>query len=169
MTALVHGRNHPAQIARRGSAIDDVDDRATPLDLFAPLHDRFNFTVDAAAAPHNAKLPRYWTREDNGLAQPWATERVWCNPPYSALDAWVRKAMWEQEFAELIVMLLPANRTEQGWWQENIEPYRARPGWRLRTEFLPGRPRFGLAAGVAPRGPDKRPPFGLALVIWGVS
>jgi hypothetical protein len=39
--------------------------------------------------------------------------------------------------AELIVMLLPANRTEQGWWQKHIEPFRDRAMSRLTTEFLP--------------------------------
>lgn len=166
MSIRVTTRNHPAQIARRGMAVDDVDDRETPDDLFGPLHDRFSFTIDVAASARNAKLPRYWTRDDDGLAQTWLGERVWCNPPYSACEQWVRKAWAERDWCPLVVMLLPANRTEQPWWQEQIKPYRDRPHWNLRVEFLPGRPRFGLAPGITPRGPDKRPPFGLCLVIW---
>jgi hypothetical protein len=62
-------------------------------------------------------------------------------------------------------MLIPANRTEQQWWQEHVEPYRDLPGSGLHVEFLPGRMRF-LAPGQAEVGPDERPPFGCCLLIW---
>jgi phage N-6-adenine-methyltransferase len=162
-------RNHPQQVTLRG-ARPDVDDRATPPEVFGPLHERFGFTVDAAASPHNAKCARFWTEADDGLAQPWAGERVWVNPPYSFpnLPAWVAKAWREwmaEERPELAVMLLPANRTEQAWWQEMVEPYRDLPGSDLRCEFLPGRFRF-LTRGQTEVGPDERPPFGCCLLIW---
>jgi phage N-6-adenine-methyltransferase len=146
-------RNHPQQTAVRG-ALADVDDRATTWEVFNPLHERFRFTVDAAAAEHNAKLPRYWTIDDDGLAQSWAGERVWCNPPYSDIAPWVQKA-WAEIGAELVVMLLPANRTEQGWWQDLIEP--AQRAGRIRVEFLRGRLRF-LRNGATAIKPNERPP-----------
>jgi len=162
-------RNHPQQTARRGSR-PDVDDRATPPEVFAPLLQRFGFTVDAAASTANARLPRFWTEADDGLAQPWNGERVWANPPYSFpnLPAWVAKA-WREWMSPqqpgVVVMLLPANRTEQQWWQEMVEPYRDLPGSDLRCEFLPGRTRF-LTPGQTEIGPDERPPFGCCLLIW---
>lgn len=139
----------------------DVNERETPPELFEALHRRFGFTIDAAALPANAKLERYWTPDDDGLAQDWTGERVWCNPPFSHLEDWVRKASGSG--AELVVMLMPANRTELGWWQEFIEPYRDR-GNRLTVEFLRGRIRFGLG-GIGPVS-NTRPPFGCCLVIW---
>jgi phage N-6-adenine-methyltransferase len=154
-------QNHPQQTAKRG-ARPGVDDRATAPEVFAPLNARFRFTLDVAALPHNAKLERYFTPEQDGLAQSWAGERVWCNPPYSSIEPWIAKA-WTSS-AELIVMLLPANRTEQGWWQRHIEPRRDFPGG-VRVEFLPGRMRF-IAAGADRIGPNERPPFGVCLVIW---
>jgi phage N-6-adenine-methyltransferase len=161
-------RNHPQQVAARG-ARPEVDDRAITAQDFAPLHDRFGFTVDAAASHENARLPRYWTAEDDALRQPWARERAWINPPYSHpnLPAWVAKAWqeWKAGGPALIVMLVPANRTEQQWWQELIEPYRDLPASDLHVEFLPGRMRF-LALGQAEVGPDERPPFGCCLLIW---
>jgi phage N-6-adenine-methyltransferase len=159
-------RNHPQQVAVRG-ALDEVDDRATPLDFFQPIADRFGgFTLDAAAAPHNAKCPKYFTIRDNGLDQSWAGERVWCNPPYSDLAAWTAKAHNEAIRAELIVMLLPANRTEQAWWQDNIEPYRdGRHQLGPRIEFLRGRLRF-IKPGQTEIKPNERPPFGCLLAIW---
>ena len=162
-------RNHPQQVAR-GGARPDVDDRATPPEVFGPLQQRFGFTVDAAASPHNAKCPRFWTEADDGLAQRWTDERVWCNPPYSFpnLPAWVAKAWleWQQDdHPGVIVMLLPANRTEQQWWQEMVEPYRDLPDSDLHVEFLPSRMRF-LVRGQTEVGPDERPPFGCCLLIW---
>lgn len=157
--------NHPQQVAKRGQS-DEVDDRATHPIHFAPINDRLGpFTLDVAAAAHNAKCERYFTREQDGLAQSWAGERIWCNPPYSAIAPWVEKAWAEYEHSLGVVMLLPANRPEQGWWQTMVEPYRDRPGSPLRVEFLPGRMRF-IKRGATDVGPNERPPFGCCLLIW---
>jgi phage N-6-adenine-methyltransferase len=121
--------------------------------------------VDVAAAAHNAKVGRFYSIEADGLAQSWDGERVWCNPPYSDIEPWVEKANGSD--AELVVMLLPANRTEQGWWQRQVEPWRDKPGG-IRCEFLPGRIRF-VKPGQTTVGPNERPPFGCCLLIWGVS
>lgn len=157
--------NHPQQVGKRGAS--ERDNLGTDPALFAKLHERFGFTIDVAATPVNAKCPVFYTLEDDGLALTWKG-RVWCNPPYSAIGAWVEKAWTEwgrQRGPELIVMLLPANRPEQGWWQEKVEPYRDRPHMPLRTEFLRGRPRFVLP-GAESIGPNERQPFGCVLLIW---
>lgn len=200
-------KNHPNQQKKQG-ADDSVDDRETPRDVYNPLHAEFGFTIDVAAARHNAKCARYyarapWTPQEakqatlfprtfvgdaealgfDGLAQPWAAhEVVWCNPPFSDVAAWVEKA----HRAECtVVMLLPANRTEQPWWQRYIEPYRdghARdPYWRqiirtafdsdrprgeLETRFVDGRRSFLIQDEVIGNTTSKNPPFGIVLVIW---
>jgi len=100
----------------------------------------------------------------DGLTKSWRGERVWCNPPYSSLEPWVEKAWQEAIGAPLIVMLLPANRTEQKWWQRHVEPYRDR-GDKFRVEFLPGRLRF-IKHGHDRVEPNQRPPFGCCLLIW---
>lgn len=157
--------NHPQQTGKRG-ALDEVDDRGTHPDYFGPWNERFGgFTLDVAAAPHNTKCERFYTREDDGLAQSWAGERVWCNPPYSNLHAWVSKAWAEWPKTHGIVMLLPANRPEQKWWQELVEPNRDQSDSPLTVEFLPGRMRFIRPdAVIGPKG--DRPPFGCCLLIW---
>lgn len=161
--------NHPQQIGRRGADVDK-DDRGTTPEVFDPLDARFSFTVDVAAAPHNTKCARYFTTADDGLAQSWARETVWCNPPFSNVAAWVRKAWTEWRSLappDWIVMLIPANRTEQGWWQEHVEPFRdGQTEDGLWVEFLPGRIRF-IQAGRTEVGPNERPPFGCCLLIWG--
>lgn len=168
--------NHPQQTAKRG-ATDDVDDRGTDQAFFSATANRFGgFTLDVAAASHNAKCDLYFTREQDGLAQSWDGERVWCNPPYSDIKAWVTRAWLAAPIttsghrrgkggAELIVMLLPANRVEQTWWQDWVEPYRDRPGTGLRVEFLRGRMRFDRPGWEKPAKGD-RPPFGCCLLIW---
>lgn len=163
-------KNHPQQATR-----DDVDDRRTPVEFFSELNARHGFTVDAAASAANAMLPLYWTIADNALGLSWGGHRVWCNPPYSGLEAWVAKA-WaamRSEGCELVVMLLPANRTEQGFWQRHIEPFRDEVmrrsvfgGVRLRTRFLPGRMRFEWPASREVPAKGDRPPFGCVLLTW---
>lgn len=157
-------KNHPQQVAKRG-ARPEVDDRATTPEVFDPLMERFGFTIDVAASAANTKCARYLTVDDDGLATSWAGERVWCNPPHSNLRAWAEKAWFAYltERAELIVMLVPANRTEQGWWQDFIELPR-RSGL-MQVEFLAGRLRF-LAPGATEILPNERPPYGCCLLIW---
>ena len=165
-------QNHPQQTGKRG-ARDHVDDRGTKAELFDPLHRRFGFTLDVAAAPHNAKVSDYLTRDDDGLSVPWLTPggdvaRVWCNPPYSDLGAWVRKAWaeWDDGHCDVIVMLLPANRTEQGWWQDYVEPVLRERLPIFHVEFLRGRPRFDQPPGWVTPPKGDRPPFGCCLLIW---
>lgn len=178
--ARFKGRNHPQQVGERDPRQVDmwreprqvdvecprssVDDRETAPEVFMPLQELYAFTVDVAASEHNHKLPHFYTVEDDGLAHSWADERVWCNPPYSDIRPWVEKADIEED-AEVIVMILPANRTEQGWWQDLVEPVRDRPESRLRVEFIRGRTRF-IAPGKYGIGPNERPPFGCCLLIW---
>ena len=173
-------RNHPQQIAARnaraaqGSLLPephrfDVDDRSTPQDLWDRLHEKHQFTVDAAASPANTKLPRFWTVNDSALDHSWKAEIVWCNPPYSEIRPWIEKALTEcVAGCRLVVMLLPANRTEQGWWQELIEPVRdtgKQHDVAVATEFLRGRLRFdGVEHPVDGKG--NRPPFGCVLVTF---
>ena len=152
-------RNHPQQDAQAA-----VDDRATDPQFFAQLDMTYRFTVDVAASAHNTKCVRYFDVEANGLEQSWSGESVWCNPPFSRLRPWVEKAWRECDVAERIVMLLPANRTEQSFWQELVEPYRD-AGNGLTTRFVNGRLRFA-AAGRSHIGSNERPPFGCVLLVW---
>lgn len=157
-------RNHPQQVAKNG-ATDDVDDRRTPPELLAEcmaLAGVDDFDLDAAATAESSVAPRHYTLDDDGLRRPWSG-RVWVNPPYSDLRPWVEKAQREAGHCRVIVMLLPANRTEQGWWQDVIEP--ARLAGSVQIWFLRGRRRFDRPGWTVPAKGD-RPPFGLVLVRW---
>lgn len=158
--------------AERQAQGDDINVRFTPRELITTLHAEHRFTIDVAshpASPAAQVIGRHWTREDDGLEEAWAGERVFCNPPFDDIPAWVAKAHHQvREGCPLVVMLLPATRTEQPFWQEYIEPFRDRPaqdGVEVTTRFLEGRTRFGFPGD--PEGERSgSPPFGCVLVIW---
>ena len=158
-------RNHRQQVVKRGT-LEKVDDRRTPRDLFRELDAEFHFTLDVAASHENALCQHYYTLAENGLRQRWHGS-VWCNPPYSDCASWVKKANYESRWDGLsaIVMLLPANRCEQAWWQDEIEP--GRRAGTIEVRFLRGRLRFDTPDHDYTKQPKgNRPPFGVCLVIW---
>lgn len=59
---------------------------ATPQSFFDALNAEFGFEVDVCGLPENAKCKKYYTPEDNGLAQPW--EGV----------CWVQSAVWPRDW-----------------------------------------------------------------------
>lgn len=114
----------------------------TPQDLFDFLDGLFHFTLDAAASDGNAKCSRYFTKEDDALAQVW-DGRVWVNPPYGReIGGFVEKAA-ESSTAEVVVMLLPC-RTDTAWWHKHVMVV-AKEVWLIR-----GRLKFGGAKNSAP-------------------
>ncbi len=114
----------------------------TPQLLYQQLDKEFHFTVDVCATPQNAKTPRFWTKTEDGLAQSWAGERCFMNPPYGrAIAAWVRKASEAAAGGALVVALLPA-RTDTIWWHEYVR--------QAEVRFLRGRLRFNSAKTGAP-------------------
>lgn len=160
-------------------ACKENDVRRTPDSLYLPLHTEFRFDLDAAASHENAKCKLYWTEQGlgrggviiapgNGLTGTWQGSRVFINPPFSQLGLWVNKAWFSS--AELVVMVVPGGRTEQGWWHEYVEPWRdgnappaaLAPWASFKTRNLKGRTRFLDATG---KSLDK-PKFGCTLLIW---
>lgn len=71
----------------------DSDERFTPRWVFDALGERFDLDpaspVDAVT---HVPTERVYTREDDGLAQPWEGF-VWLNPPYSNATPWAEKFM----------------------------------------------------------------------------
>ena len=150
---------------------DGVNDRSTPLSLFAPLHEEFKFTLDGAASHERYLLPSYSTLDGtfvlgtqidvrDGLQFPWRHEVVFVNPPYGRglLQPFVERAAYESANNHAVVVELLPVRTEQPWfhdyvWCEDLH----RPYDGVEVRFTKGRVKYdGLAAA----------PFPSMLVIW---
>ena len=116
-------------------------DWVTPDELVDPLRLEFPFSLDAAANAENTKAPRFFTKEDDGLAQSWGNNVVWLNPPYgdgaARLSAWVKKAHTESLNGATVVLLIPA-RTNTNWFHELCLKFG-------EVRFVQGRPKFGGA------------------------
>lgn len=122
----------------------------TPPELFAELSREFGgFTLDPCCTPESALCASFYTKEDDGLAQPWGG-RVFMNPPYGrSVGAWMRKAWEESRRGASVVCLVPA-RVDTQWWHD----------YALRGEirFLKGRLRFANS--------PHRAPFPSAVVVF---
>lgn len=121
-------------------------DWRTPPAFFADLHREFDFTVDVAASCENALLPRFYTKDDDGLEHDWSNERAYCNPPYSpatVLYRFVEKAALSAKSGALVVMLLNATTTDTRWFHRFIWDAKLhRPRGRVEVRFLQGRIAF---------------------------
>jgi phage N-6-adenine-methyltransferase len=81
----------------------------TPKDFYDRLDREFSFTLDPCPLSENPIV--------DGLTRSWVDEIVFCNPPYSAIDKWIEKARYESRKNNVVVvMLLPANRTDRKWF-----------------------------------------------------
>lgn len=133
------------------------DDWETPQSLFDELNKRYHFTLDPCSNDANAKCEKHYTIKEDGLAQSWQGERVFCNPPYGRYIAdWIIKAAREAKDGQTqIVMLMPA-RTDTRYFHDYIYNQSG-----VRVEFLRGRVKYELN-GEAQDGA----PFPSMLVFW---
>ena len=115
----------------------------TPQDLFDRLQEKHGpFDVDVCATRGNAKVPVFWGKEIDGLAQNWKGLRCWMNPPYGReIGEWVKKAATG---GATVVSLLPA-RTDTKWFHEYI--YNKK---NAEVRFIKGRLKFGGSKNSAP-------------------
>jgi phage N-6-adenine-methyltransferase len=114
---------------------------STPQDFFDKLHNEFGFETDVCASVENAKCERFFTKEDDGLAQVW-TGVCWMNPPYGReIKQWMEKAYKSSLDGATVVCLVPA-RTDTAWWHD----YAAKG----KVRFIRGRLKFGEHANSAP-------------------
>ena len=120
-----------------------TDDWATPQATFDALHAEFRFTLDPCASDTNHKCARYFTEQQDGLAQDWGGEVVFMNPPYGrTIGQWMRKAYHSSQAGATVVALVPS-RTDTRWWHS----------WATKASdvrFVQGRLRFGSASNSAP-------------------
>jgi phage N-6-adenine-methyltransferase len=136
-TGTVNGDN-TTRVMNQNIFTSRSEEWATPWPLFRLLDAEFHFSLDACATAENAKCAKFHTVAEDGLAQSWAGEVVFCNPPYGRkIYAWVRKCYQEGALgAATVVLLIPA-RTDTPWWHEYIMPHAS------EIRFIRGRVNFG--------------------------
>jgi len=106
--------------------LDNIDDWATPKNLYERLHNEFDFDFDPC--PLHSSF--------DGLTIEWG-ERNYINPPYSRKlkDMFVKKAIEESKKGKLCVLLLPVS-TSTILFHKHIKPN------AKEIRFLEGRVRF---------------------------
>lgn len=87
----------------------------TPKEWFDYLDLEFGFTLDPCCEHETAKCMKHYTPKENGLAQSWADERVFMNPPYDQIKLWMKKAYEESMKGALVVCFVPS-RPDTEWW-----------------------------------------------------
>lgn len=117
----------------------------TPPDIFDRLGLAFDLDVASPGADVVPWVPAttHYTKDDNGLAQPWHG-LVWCNPPYGAMGLAFARRMVKHNNG----VLLLASRTETEAFQfcAKAASYVAFPEKRIyfiRSDSFSARPAFG--------------------------
>lgn len=120
------------------------DKWGTPASVYDPLNTEFNFNYDPC--------PIEWKPGDpDGLLTDWGTS-TFCNPPYSAVSKWVKKAHDEWKKGNTVVMLINAI-TDTKAFHDYIYG-------NAEIRFVKGRIKF-----IDPSNPDKKAPSPRASMI----
>ena len=124
----------------------------TPKEFFEYLDSYFNFDLDVCAVQATAKCEKFFSPEEDGLAQNWEG-MCWMNPPYGREQIkWIKKAYEEfKNETGKVVCLIPA-RPDTKVWQDVIFKNAS------AVCFIKGRLKFG--------GSKDSAPFPSALVVF---
>ncbi len=122
----------------RGASRGDI---ATPREFVTAVERRYygRFDFDLAADAHNTVAPSWYDIQQDALRRDWQDLRgktCWCNPPYSDIGPWVRKAAESVQSLQhpRIVMLLPAAIGSR-WYADWVYPYAVTVVLRPRIVF----------------------------------
>ncbi len=107
-----------------------TDNWSTPKDVYEALDAEFHFNDDPC--PLNGT---------GGLERPWGSS-TFCNPPYSKIKDWVKKAWDESQLGKTVVLLIPS-RTDTRYFHDYVMKAK-------EIRFIKGRLRFGNAIQNAP-------------------
>lgn len=140
-------RKRGAQALAGGNArVQPNDDWGTPAHIFGTVrNDGFNGVIDLDPAtwPSNPTGARvFYTKEDDGLKYAWPAVRIFCNPPYSALERFIDHAIAAERAGARIYLLVPV-RTDAAYHHRLIAA-------ATDVLFLRGRVKFVRQDGSAP-------------------
>lgn len=125
----------------------------TPQDLFNKLWEEFHLNLDVCASRKNAKCPKYFSIQDDGLSQSWIGWRCWMNPPYGRdIKKWIQKAYETAKYTDGLVVCLIPSRTDTSYWHDYVMKAN-------EIRYIRGRLKFN--------GSKWNAPFPAAIVIFG--
>lgn len=137
----------------------------TPKYIFDPLNEEFHFTLDVCAQPWNAKCPKYFTPEVDGLKQRWDGV-CWCNPPYGAkeITRWLDRGFHEAGYSGATTVFLLPNTTDVIWFHKYVWDEQTNATYfGVELRFFKGRIKFDAPPGYT--GDNPGPGKGNILVI----
>jgi site-specific DNA-methyltransferase (adenine-specific) len=112
-----------------------TDEWRTPSSVYTRLDAEFGFTHDPCPLSDPDGLI------SDGLLSDWGAVNF-CNPPYSDISQWVRKAWEESRKGRTAVLLIPS-RTDTAWWHDYCMK-------ADEIRYIRGRLKFGDAVNSAP-------------------
>lgn len=96
------------------------DEWETPQHIYDQLDKELSFDLDVCAAAGNFKHTNYYTLLDDALSKPW-TGSVWCNPPYSDVKGFLRKAHEELNNGNCKTLaFLTFSNTDTAWFHDYV-------------------------------------------------
>ncbi len=144
--------------------INEKDYAQTPPGFMVALRELLGFVpdLDVCAQPQTAKAPAYYCLAEgcDALALPWASVN-WCNPPFSSVLPWVKKAAEEMAAGNKTYMIFP-DSPETAYCRASFDLASAIYHMPFRMRFLrpDGSDFLDLAGRVA------SPKFATRLVIF---
>jgi DNA-binding XRE family transcriptional regulator len=146
-------------------AAGEKDKRFTPIELLNILEQVWGpISLDPcghAQSPVKAGRRILLSEGGDGLRDEWQGDFVYCNPPFSAATAWLKRAaeMYDAGKVGVVATLIPA-KVDSVYFQTELAP-------RCDTIFLRGRLQFGRVAGEEDKA--TRAPFPAMLVVLGAT
>ena len=137
----------------------DEDSYETDPRLFCKLAELYNlkFQLDACAKDYNRKCLLYLT---DAMHQEWLPGDVWCNPPHSLNEEFIRRADAQHKKYNInICMIVPANVQSSNVWSELIEDDYHN---MVENHRIKGRPNF-LKLGKKTKYPSRN---AYRVIIW---
>jgi hypothetical protein len=104
-------------MAGHESRAGETDIWLTPLPIIRSLGEFDLNPCSPVNRPWDTAKEHY-TILDDGLTKDWADKRVWLNPPYSAIELWIRKMSQHLNGIALIFA-----RTDTSWFQNFVFPF----------------------------------------------
>lgn len=132
----------------------ESDEWFTPADVIAIARSVLGaIDLDPASneiANRNVRAGRYYTAQDDGLAQPWFG-RVWCNPPYSLAGQFAAHAIehYQSDTIEAAILCLSSGALTAHWFKPMFDFVLCISAGRLRFLRPDGTPSSNNTVGSA--------------------